>query len=186
LSRILLLTGKPGIGKTTIIQRTVVELVSKGLKVGGMITQEIREKGTRIGFKIKDISNKREGWLAHINHPNGPRIGKYKVNLRDLEEVGARAIHDAAAQADVIVIDEIGPMELFSQPFKNAVIEAIRSNKPILGTIHYRVKGQFIESIRRRSDVEVIEVTFGNRNGLPRVITEKIIDAARKLSKTFG
>ncbi|MFQ6095434.1 MAG: NTPase [Candidatus Bathyarchaeia archaeon] len=182
LSRILLLTGTPGIGKTTVVQRAANEILARGFKVGGMMTREVREGRTRIGFEIEDLSTSRKGWLARINQPSGPRISKYRVNLKDLEEIGARAIQDAVLQADVIVIDEIGPMELFSQPFKNMVMEAIHSEKAILGTIHHRARGPFIEDIKKRKDVEIIVVTFGNRDRLPDLIIEKIVNAIKEQS----
>ena len=186
MSRILLLTGKPGIGKTTVIQRAVAELVGRGFKVGGMMTREVREKGTRIGFEVENLSTKHRGWLAHINQPSGPRISKYRVNLKDLEEIGARAILNAVTQADIIVIDEIGPMELFSKAFRDSVMKALQSGKAVLGTIHYRARGSFIEDIRRRGDVEIIEVTYENRDRLPNLIIEKIVDVLGKSSAVRG
>ena len=176
LSRILLVTGNPGIGKTTVVQRAVEELVDKGLKAGGMITREVRKGGTRIGFEIEDLSSGRKGWLAHVDQPFGPRISKYRVNLEDVEEIGALAIQDAVLGCDVVVIDEIGPMELFSQPFRSSLMEAIGSEKPILASIHHRARGPFVRNITNRSDVEIIEVTFDNRDRLPRFIAENIAD----------
>ena len=184
MSRILLLTGTPGIGKTTVVQRAANEIVSRGFKIGGMITREVREGGSRIGFEIEDLSSRCKGWLARINQPSGPRISKYRVNLKDLREIGARAIQDAVLQADVIVIDEIGPMELFSQPFRNSVMEAVRSEKAMLGTVHYRVRDRFVENIKKRSDVEVIEVTSDNRDRLPYLVAEKTVDTIKEQSIT--
>ena len=177
LSRILLVTGSPGIGKTTVVEKAVEELVGRGFKVSGMITREVRKGGTRVGFEIRDLSSGRKGWLAHVDQPFGPRISKYRVNLEDVEKIGARAIQDAVLGADVVVIDEIGPMELFSQPFRSSLMEAVRSEKPILATIHHRAGGPFVGNITNRSDVKVIEVTFDNRDGLPRLIAEKTSDS---------
>ena len=90
---IILLTGPPGIGKTTAIMKAVEALKArKGLKIGGMITREVREGGKRVGFQIIDLVSNRTGWLAHINQPEGPKISKYRVNLRDLEEIGVKAL----------------------------------------------------------------------------------------------
>lgn len=157
-----------------MLQRAIDELKSGGFNVGGMITREARKEKTRVGFEVEDLSTKRKGWLAHVNQPYGPRVGKYRVNLKDLEEVGARAIINAATQADVIVIDEIGPMELFSASFKDSAVKAMNSGKAVLGTIHYRARGSFITTIRERKDVEIVEVTLKNREDLPRVIVERI------------
>jgi len=168
------LTGLPGVGKTTVLQRVIDELNGRSFKVGGMMTREVRRDMARVGFEIEDLSTKRKGWLAHVNQPHGPQIGKYKVNLRDLEEVGAKAILNAVQQADIIAIDEIGPMELFSASFKDSVVKAVKSGKAVLGTIHYRVRDPFVTTMKENRDVEVIEVTLKNREVLPRAIADRI------------
>jgi len=180
LSRVLLVTGLPGVGKTTVLQSVTDELSVRGFKVGGMMTREVRREGTRIGFEIEDLGTRRKGWLAHVNQPHGPQVGKYRVNLRDLEEVGAKAILDAITQADIIIIDEIGPMEMFSASFKDSVAKAINGQKTVLGTIHYRATGPFITAIKERKDVEIIEVTLRNRNELPEAIGEEVMRMVKR------
>ena len=86
------ITGRPGVGKTTLIQR-VLERIS--LSAGGMTTQEIRKCGVRVGFSVTDLATGREGILAHLHQRTGPRIGRYRVNLRDLEQIGIEAIRHA-------------------------------------------------------------------------------------------
>ena len=168
------LTGRPGVGKTTVLLRIVERLKKQGFKVGGLVSREVREDGSRVGFKVIDLEDGREGWLAHIRQPVGPRIGKYRVCMRDLESIGVKAILKAVREADVVVIDEVGPMELFSQSFKRAVSEALESDKIVLGTIHYRIKTSFISKIKERQDVVIFEVTRENREGLPEIIIQKI------------
>lgn len=180
MKRILLLTGRPGVGKTTVLQRVIQDLSSRGYDIGGMITREVREGGARIGFEIEDLTNGRRGWLARVDQPFGPRVGKYKVNLKGLDSVGARAILDAVHESDVIVIDEIGPMELCSSSFREAVKKAVNSNKPILGTVHYRARNPLIESIKKREDAEIIEVTVKNRDSLYRLLVERITDLKQR------
>lgn len=165
-------------GKTTVVQRVIDELIGRGFKVGGMITREVRRERIRIGFEIEDVSTKHKGWLAHVNQPYGPQIGKYRVNLRDLE-VGAKAILNATMHADIIVIDEIGPMELTSESFKDSVMRAVNSEKVLLGTIHYRVKGSFVSAIKERKDAEMIEITLKNREGLPQMVVRKIAEIVK-------
>ncbi|MEM2321315.1 MAG: NTPase [Candidatus Bathyarchaeia archaeon] len=172
----IFLTGPPRIGKTTVVLKVISLIREKNFKVGGMVSQEILERGIRVGFKIIDILNNVKGILAHINRESGPQVGKYRVCLKDLEGVGARAILDACKKADVIVIDEVGPMELYSEPFKDAVIRALDSGKIILGTIHWRARTSFTEMIRRRDDVKIVEVRYENRNTLPRIISEEILN----------
>lgn len=169
------MTGLPGVGKTTVIQRVVEELNRRGFKVGGITTREVRRDKTRIGFEIEDLSTKRRGWLAHMNQQDGPQIGKYRVNLEDLEEVGAKAILNAIVQADMIAIDEIGPMELTSVSFRESVMKAVNSGKIFLATIHRSAGGSFTAAIKGRKDAEMIEITLRNREELPQATVEKII-----------
>lgn len=175
MSRIILLTGRPGIGKTTVLLRIVDELKKRNLLVDGFVSREFREHGRRVGFKIISLSDGREGWLAHVRQPTGPRIGKYKVCIEDLESIGVDAIFRAIDMADVVVIDEIGPMELLSRRFRRAVHEAFNSRKVILGTIHYRIRSSFISEFRDKMDIAVIEVTMENRDDLPLRIASEIL-----------
>jgi len=179
LRKIFFLTGRPGVGKTTVLLRIVEKLRKEGLKVGGLISREVREDGSRVGFKIIDLDDGREGWLAHVRQTVGPRVGKYRVCMKDLESVGVNAILKAIREADIIVIDEVGPMELFSQPFRKALAKSLKSEKTILGTIHYRVRAPIINEINEREDVTIIEVTRKNREEL----SEKI---AHEILKTYG
>lgn len=174
MKRIIFLTGPPGIGKTTVLLKAVEKLRSMGFKVGGMMSREVRERGVRVGFKIVDLSTGREGWLAHVRQPVGPKISKYRVNLSDLESVGVKSVREAVLNADLIVIDEVGPMELFSKPFRDAVKAALESGKPVLGTIHYRARDPLVTMIKSREDVEVLKVTAVNRGHLHETITETV------------
>jgi nucleoside-triphosphatase len=174
LKRIILVTGQPGIGKTSTLRRVVKELERREYAVGGMICSEVREGGIRVGFEIKDLSTGERGWLAHVNQPEGPRIGKYRVNSTDLDIIGVGSILGALQTADIVAVDEIGPMELSSQAFGNALMRAVESDKPILGTIHYGLKNPLINRIKEREDVEIFKVTYENRETLHTVITNNL------------
>ena len=176
MKRLILITGQPSIGKTTILFRTASALKSKGYKIGGMVSCEVREGGTRVGFEIVDYETGQKGWLAHVNQPTGPKLSKYRVNLRDLNAIGASSILNAVADADIIVVDEIGPMELFSPAFKEAVSIAIESEKPVLGTIHYRAQDPLITTIKAREDAEILEVTKENREQLHNLIINELLE----------
>jgi len=173
LKRLIFLTGNPGIGKTTILLKVVESLKVKGYSVGGMISHEIRSCGNRVGFEIVDLSSGKRGWLAHINQPTGPQVGRYRVNLKDLEDIGATAIEKASKSFNVIVIDEIGPMELFSGKFKNAVEGAVKSDKLVVGIVHWKAKNKLVEEIKAMEECEVLMVTYGNRDKLHQLIVEK-------------
>ena len=139
-----------------------------------MTCREVREGGVRVGFEIMDLSTGQRGWLAHVNQPTGPKIGKYHVNLTDLDVIGAGSILDALQNADILTVDEIGPMELLSPAFSNALLKAVESSKPLLGTIHYKLSNSVINSIRMRDDTEILRVTYQNRENLQNLIADKI------------
>ena len=174
--RVLLLTGSPGIGKTTILLKAAEALKSKGYSVGGMISREVRLGGTRIGFEILDLAdNSKRGWLAHINQKAGPQVGKYRVNLKDLDSLGVEAIMKAVRECNVVAIDEIGPMELFSEKFRNAVKAAVESGKLVVGVVHWKARDQLVDLVKRHPAAEVFTVTFENRDKLHEIIVDKAL-----------
>ena len=169
--RVLLLTGNPGVGKTTVLMKVVKALKERGIRVGGMISREVREGETRVGFEILDLSSGRRGWLAHVNQKNGPQVGKYRVNIGDLIAIGAQAILDAVENCDVIAIDEIGTMELFSGKFKEAVRKALGSRKLVVAIVHWKAQDALINEAKKREDAETTSVTLENRESLHIQIT---------------
>lgn len=181
MKQVIFVTGPPSVGKTSVLLRSVNGLKDKGYKIGGMISREVREGGVRVGFEIMDFSTGQRGWLAHINQPTGPKISKYRVNLTDLDAIGVSSILDAIRNADIIMVDEIGPMELFSSAFRNAVSQAIESNKPMLGTIHFGLSDSFVNSIKTREDAKIFEVTYENRETIHNLIIDAVVQSLQKL-----
>jgi len=175
VKRVLFVTGRPGIGKTTVLLNAVEGLRAKGYSVGGMVSREVRHDGARVGFQIISLKTDERGWLAHINQPTGPQVSKYKVNLNDLDTIGVTAIQAALSEADLIVIDEIGPMELFSQAFKQVIKDVVDSCKLVLGVIHHSARDPVIEAIRKREDTEIMEVTFENRSGVHNILIQNAL-----------
>ena len=171
--RVLLLTGTPGVGKTTVLMKAIDALKEKGICVGGMLSRETRAGGKRVGFEILDLSSGKRGWLAHVNQKTGPRVGRYHVNLNDLEFIGAKAIADAVENCDVIAIDEIGPMELFSGKFKEVVRKALKNHKPVLAVVHWKASDKLINEAKELEDSKMFSVTQKSRDILPEVIVEK-------------
>lgn len=170
--RPVFLTGEPGCGKTTVIQRISDLLEIQGTKPGGIISREIRVAGARVGFTLEDLMTHQAGSLAHIDLREGPRVGKYRVNLDDIQRVGVTAIRRAVTEADVVIIDELGPMELHSTPFILAVEMALASPKPLVGTIHKHAAHHLVAAIKSNPAYRIIEVTSDNREEIPDRIME--------------
>jgi nucleoside-triphosphatase len=164
--RSLLLTGPPGGGKTTVVRRVADGLADR--RICGFVTEEIRVKGERQGFRLETFDG-RSAVLAHVSNRSGPRVGKYGVNVPALEGVVEAAL-DPKAGADFYLVDEIGRMECLSEKFIAAMRRLLDSGKPVVATVARRGAG-FIEHVKRRADVEVWQVTRSNRDKLP----EKII-----------
>lgn len=154
----ILITGRPGTGKTTLLK----EILQKtGKDAAGFYTAEIRKKGQRTGFSIKTLDGK-TGILSGIDIDSPYRVGKYKVNLLDFERIAIVAIEDALSSSKVIIIDEIGPMELFSQKFKDIVLKALDSPNQVIATI--KLNGsKFIDKIKSRSDVDIFNLSANNK-----------------------
>lgn len=138
----IFVSGMPGVGKTTLILRVSEALKSQGWRIGGVITQEVRERGRRVGFKIMALDTGEEGILAWEGS-HGPKVGRYAVNLRDLDEIGVKAVERAINNADLIIIDEIGAMELKSRKFEEVVEKALRSDKHLLAVVHRRLTKRY-------------------------------------------
>jgi nucleoside-triphosphatase len=166
----IVITGRPGVGKTTLIESVILALP---IPVGGMITKEIRKCGHRVGFSIIDLATRVEGVLAHIHQAEGPKIGRYRVNLDDLVNIGIRAIDRAREEGKLVVIDEIGPMEITSPGFIPAVEQVIRSDNPFIISTHANINHPLAHTLRQQFDL--YRVKTGTRNQLVEQIIEKFI-----------
>jgi nucleoside-triphosphatase len=163
----VLLSGRPGSGKTTVIERALA-LMSQA-RAGGFFTREIRDiQGVRLGFEIVTLDGQR-ATLAHIRTRSSHRVGKYGVDVEALDRVGVAAVSNAIEDADLIIIDEIGKMELFSLRFRDAVVEAIQSPKPVLATIMVRPH-PFADRVKAMPGITLLEVTPASRDALPERI----------------
>jgi nucleoside-triphosphatase len=170
----LLITGAPGAGKTTLIRAVVAEST---LKAGGFVTEEIREGGERVGFRVSTLDG-RVGILAHATAAHGPRVGRYQVDVPAFEAVGVAALLAATAEADVIVVDEIGKMELCSPRFVPALEAALASRKPVLGTV-LQAPHPWIDGLKRRPTVELYRLTERNRQDLKDALLARLLCEVR-------
>ena len=163
------ITGRPGVGKTTLFMKVIHYLRSEGLSIGGFICPEVRVRGKRIGFKIIDIADGKEGFLARVCNPalrsmeHVPKVGKYCVNVDDAVSIGVNAVNKAVFSSSVVGIDEIGPMELSVKALREAIYEALSSLKPLIAVVH---RSRVREIIRRVPNASLYTVTLSNRNSL--------------------
>ncbi len=167
----IVLTGRPGVGKTTLILDVISTLECRA---GGMLTSEIRKCGHRVGFSVTDLATGRSGILAHIHQTVGYRIGRYRVCLADLNAIGIAAIRNAATDPAValVVIDEIAPMELVSPEFVPAVEQALDCGKPLLISTHAHTDHPLVHDIRRR--LALVRVKLSNRDALPGTVAHEL------------
>jgi nucleoside-triphosphatase len=158
MERVYLLTGRPGTGKTSLIKEAAA---AAGDKAGGFYTEEIRSGGSRQGFRLITLDGD-EAVLAHINIRSPHRVSRYGVDVGSLERVGVSALNRAARECPLVIIDEIGKMELFSQSFREAVLNLISSHRQVLGTIMSSAH-PWADTVKQRPGVKLDEVTRANR-----------------------
>jgi nucleoside-triphosphatase len=162
----LLITGAPGVGKTTLLKKVVGSL---SVPVGGFYTEEIRKRGGRVGFRLVTWEGER-AVFSHVDFKSPCRVGKYAVDVEVLDRIGVPAIQKAVELARLIAIDEIARMELFSEAFRAAVLIALECPTPLLGVLQRRAD-PFLDKIRGRPDVRLFTITPENRESLAGEIT---------------
>ncbi len=171
---IWVVTGPPGVGKSTLVSKVVLRLKSAGVIVGGCTTAERRSKGVRVGFEVRDLTTGAVGELATATGRLGPRVGRYRVNLNDLSRVGAAGLLRAASSSELIVVDEVGPMELVSPEFRKAVMACVGSGRPMLAVIHERLDDDVLNELRSRADTTV-SLTVESRDKAAEELSEAVL-----------
>lgn len=165
----LFLTGSPGVGKTTLI-RTVVERLEE-VTCAGFYSEEKRQGEQRVGFRIVTLDGQ-EGSLASVGR-KAPTVGRYSIHVEEFENLVLPHLDPCTTPADLYVIDEIGKMELLSAKFRSKIVDLLAQPTHVLATIAKKGKG-FIEQIKDRNDIELIEVTRKHRHQLAEEIVRKI------------
>jgi nucleoside-triphosphatase len=160
MKRKLLLTGAPGVGKTTLICRALDSAPSQA--ASGFITRELRQEGRRVGFAVETLAGA-PSVLAHVGIPKQFRVGRYGVDLAAFESSALPAIDPARTSAPLIVIDEIGKMECLSSTFRQLVLSALASDQAVLASIALH-GDRFIEGVKTHPDISLLHVTQDNRD----------------------
>jgi nucleoside-triphosphatase len=173
--RVILLTGRPGVGKTTMVNQIREHYSTIGFKIEGITTREVREAGARTGFMITDLSSGQEGWLAKKDLTAGPRVGSYVVVSDDLEKIGVAALERSTkGTADLIIVDEIGPMEMTSTSFRNSIFRVLNGDRAVLATVKFGSRYPEVEKTRQKS--LHWEITKENRESIYRKIVRQVDD----------
>lgn len=171
--RVILLTGRPGVGKTTLVNRVYEHYSKNGFKIVGLTTREVREGGARTGFMITDLSSGKEGWLARKDPGTGPRVGSYVVVSDDLEKIGVAALERSTnGAADLVIVDEIGPMEMTSVSFRNNISRVLNGYRAVVATVKFGSRYPEVENIRQKS--LHWEITKENRESIYRRLIRQI------------
>ena len=170
----ILVTGLPGVGKTTLIRKVLAGL-PPAFPVAGFFTGELREGGHRVGFEIETLDG-RKGVLSHVRFQSPCRVGRYGVDIGGFERLALPLLR--AGEAGLYVIDEIGKMECFSSPFIQTVTALLDAGPPVFGSVALKGSG-FIESVKARRDVRLVEVTVGTRD-------DRVGQIALELRKRIG
>ena len=172
----LLLEGRPGIGKTTVARRLLHLLQEAGVPVGGFTTAELRTGGRREGFVVEAASGAREV-LAHVGLPGRPRVGRYGVDLAAFERVALPALR-IPRPGRVVVVDELGKIELASAAFCEAVVELLERDVAVVATVQV-ARHRFTDALRRRPDIRLVGVTEATRDALPGQLMDCLVGATR-------
>jgi nucleoside-triphosphatase len=167
LKKNIFLTGAPSSGKTTVIKKVIACLRCPAT---GFYTEEERVAGKRVGFVMETLKGK-SGYLAHQDIQSDFYIRRYGVSIENIETIAVPSI--TPRNRHIIILDEIGKMECFSDVFKQAALTALDSPNIVVGTIALG-SDDFITRIKSRGDIEIHEVTQENRDSLPDLILERV------------
>jgi nucleoside-triphosphatase len=169
---IIVLTGAPGVGKTTAIIRVVQALKERGVKVGGIVSRELRTNARRIGFEFIDLTTNDRHVLASITG-NGPKVGKYFVNIAGCR-FAAKRLTNAIRDSDIVICDEIGPMELKSKEFIDSIKNLLSVEKKVVVVVHQKLQHPLIDEFRNKSSI-LIDLNLQNREKVNEILLDKLI-----------
>lgn len=176
----VVITGRPGVGKSTVFMKVVGGLGAGGYRVCGFYCPEIRAGGVRKGFRIVSIGMRAEGVLSYVcgemDGLSGISVGKYCVKVDDAVSVGVRSLEYAERECDLVALDEVGPMELKVDGLREKIWSALYGPRPVLAVVHARLAEEVRKSLASRAfAVLYFTVTEANRGELPQTILRSIL-----------
>ncbi|WP_030259070.1 MULTISPECIES: nucleoside-triphosphatase [Streptomyces] len=179
----ILLEGRPGTGKTTAIRRLATLLRIR--EAAGFTTQEIRAGGARVGFSLETLAGRR-AVLAHVDLPGPPRVGRYGVDLEVMERLALPALAwiapdptAAPSPRKLVLVDELGRMELAYRPFEDAVRALFAAEVDVVATVQAQ-HGPLTDALKHRADIEVLQLTRANRDRLPEQLAARLEPVVRE------
>ena len=170
----VLLTGRPGIGKTTAVERLVELAREREATVRGVFSPEICDDGERVGFRITDVATGSSEVMAHVDYDE-PSVGRYGVNTSVVDKIAREAI--VADDADLVVVDEVAPMQTHSDIFIERVRAVLDSETPVVAVVQEACETGFVGSVKQRDDTTVVRVTKENRDEVPDQLAESVEDS---------
>jgi nucleoside-triphosphatase len=168
-----LLTGRPGVGKTTVVERLVEVGRERGASVRGVFSPEVRDDGERVGFEIVDVSTRRTETMARVGYDE-PSVGKYGVDVSSVDEIAREAV--VADDADLIVVDEIASMQTHSDVFVERVRGVLDSETPVVGVVQEDCETGFVGSVKERDEATLVRITERNRDDVPDELVGLVFD----------
>ena len=162
---------RPGAGKTTALDRLAALLRDAGVPLRGFLTKELRQARGRVGFEIETLGGER-GVLAHVELAGPPRVGRYGVDIEAFERVALPEL-SRPRQGSIVLLDELGKMELASKRFREAVGELFEQPVPIVATVQIS-RHPLTDALKGRPDVETVRLTRANRDRLPGELAERL------------
>jgi nucleoside-triphosphatase THEP1 len=172
MNEVLLLTGERGVGKTGVCQRVVREARERGLACAGVVSPAVSEDGEKTGITLVDVASGEYRPLAVADDLRGEvRWGKYRF-VPEALEWGAQVL-EAATPCDLLVVDELGPLELEAGQGLFGALDALNAGGFSLALVV--VRPELVEELKGRLGgrvEQVLEVTLANREELPALIVD--------------
>jgi nucleoside-triphosphatase len=168
MNKKILITGPPRCGKSTLISKLIKYYTNeKNFVIYGFLTPEVREGKSRIGFDIVDIFSGEVSQLARVgDYRTRHQVGKYNVFVENLNEFIEKKLGLIGKNLDLIIIDEIGKMELFSKKFQNYIKKIFTSDLPVIATIALRLGHPIKNYLINLPSVEVLTLNRQNSQSI--------------------